>query len=91
MDLRGVTETASFGFALGRRTAFRDIALLGAGEVLTISDAGAVSRQYWRWDAMRTSREPEDAFLAEAYRRFTTAVARRSRDDTKTVSLATTS
>jgi asparagine synthase (glutamine-hydrolysing) len=86
MDLRGVTEIASFGFALGRRTAFRDISLLGAGEVLTVSDAGVASRQYWRWDAMRTSQEPEGSFLAEAYRRFTTSVARRSRDDTRTVS-----
>lgn len=86
MSLRGVTEIASFGFALGRRTAFQDIALLGAGEVMTVSDAGVAQRQYWRWDRLRTSEAPEEAFLAEAYRRFTTAVARRSRDDTATVS-----
>lgn len=84
MDLRGVTEMAVFGYALGPRTPYADIARLRAAEVLEVSASAVASSRYWRWDRIRPSRRPEGELLAEAYRRFTAAIGRRLRNDTAT-------
>jgi hypothetical protein len=84
MDLRGVTEMAVFGYAVGARTPYADVARLRAAEVLEVSASAVASSRYWRWNRIRPSRRPEGELLAEAYRRFTAAIGRRLRNDTAT-------
>lgn len=85
MDLRGVAEIASLGYALGTRTPYTNIFLLKAAEIVQFSDDTVVHSQYWRWDQIPQSRQPESELLQQAYRKFTTAIARRLRLDTATV------
>lgn len=84
MDLRGATEMAVFRHCIGSRTPYAGISRLRAAEILEVSASAVASSRYWRWDRVRPSRQPEAELLSEAYRRFTTAIGRRLRDDTET-------
>lgn len=50
LDLRGISEIASFGFALSDRTAYRNVFAMNAAEHLTLSGGDVVRQKYWRWD-----------------------------------------
>jgi len=81
LDLRGLTETVAFGYALGTRTAYRRIARLKAAEVVQVTPATITRSQYWRWDKLAVSGQPEAELLDEAYARFRSAITCRLRDD----------
>ncbi len=85
MDLRAIAEIASLGYALGTRTPYVNIFLLKAAEIVQFSDDTAVHSQYWRWDRIPQSKQPESELLMQTYRNFTWAIARRLRLDTATV------
>lgn len=87
IDLRSVTEIASFKWPLGGRTAYRDIALLRPGEILQVASAKLRVQQYWRWDSIPVSTKSETELLKEVYERFRVAVASRLRQDTTTVAM----
>jgi asparagine synthase (glutamine-hydrolysing) len=77
MDLRGVIESRTLGVPLGIRTAYADISLLRAAEVLRISADGISRQQYWKWDDIEESGASEDDLITDAYHRFGRAVDRR--------------
>jgi asparagine synthase (glutamine-hydrolysing) len=85
MDMRSVTEMASFGYPLGNRTPYCGIFVLREAEVLRCSEQGVTSHRYWRWDSIPTSTRDEPQLLREVHERFITAVARRLRGDKTTV------
>jgi asparagine synthase (glutamine-hydrolysing) len=84
MDLRGVTELSVFSYPLGDRTPYADILLMGEAEVLQFDTAKVEKHQYWRWDSIAPSREPEQDLLRQAYERFNAAVGCRLRQETAT-------
>jgi asparagine synthase (glutamine-hydrolysing) len=81
MDLRGVTETTSFGFSLGVRTPYANITRLRAGERMTISAAGVQASQYWRWDEIPSSGAPFEDLARRAFEAFDEAVQLRRGGD----------
>jgi asparagine synthetase B (glutamine-hydrolysing) len=85
MDVRGVTEMVGFGMPLGGRTPYQNIARLEPAEIVHVSGDDIFRSQYWRWDDIPTSRDPEPKLLSEIYNGFTSAVTRRIRNDTTTV------
>lgn len=75
-DIRGVTEIAALGYALGERTPFRNIVMLRAGEMLRLAGGGVQRNQYWRWDGPlddigygAATRRTYDAFVRAIMRR----------------------
>ena len=86
MDVRAVTEIVSLGLPLGTRTGYAHVGLMRAAEILEISDGEICRRQYWRWDDIRQSQQPEGELLKQVHESFTRAVARRARADKSTVS-----
>jgi len=86
MDLRGVTEIACLGYALGERTPYAGVYALRPAETVRFSGAGTSKSQYWRWEAIEPQPSSEEALLRDVYDRFTAAVKRRLRSDTVTVS-----
>jgi hypothetical protein len=85
IDLRAVTEIVSLGAPLGRRTPYADISVLKSAEILQVTNGSISHHCYWRWDEIETSASPEESHLKEVYQRFQSAVARRLRDDRRTV------
>lgn len=87
LSLRGVTEMAFFGWSMGERTAYRDVAVMQPGEHLRV-DADRVQRGlYWRWDQLPQwtgSREECVEGLADAFRN---SIRRRRRKDRRVISL----
>lgn len=81
MDLRGVTETAAFGFPLAARTAYANVRVLREGELLRFGDKGVESVDYWRWDERPPVAESIDDLADEAYARFREGVRLRLRGD----------
>lgn len=81
MDVQAVTEIVGLGYALGERTPYTDIALLRAGEVVTITANDVVRQKYWRWDEIELTNLAEDEVLPELYRSFNSAVGKRLRGD----------
>ncbi len=77
MDLRGVTEIASFGFPLAERTAYLGISTLMAGEIVHVSANTVAKHEYWRWDRLPPSTAETSELSTEAYRRFMSGVKRR--------------
>ncbi len=77
-DLRGVTEIAALGYALGERTPFRNIAMLRAGEVLRLAEGRVRRELYWRWDGPLDDIGYEAA-TRRAYGAFLDAIKRRQR------------
>lgn len=85
LDLRSVAEITTLGIPLGTRTAYRDVALLDAAEVVLISPQHVRRMQYWRWDDIKPTVLEPPALLEEAATRFRRAVVRRNRGDTRTL------
>jgi len=85
MDMRTVTEIVGLGYPLGDRTPYANIFVLKAAEVLKIDERNVSRSDYWRWDEIERSPEPEEHLLAQLHARFESAVARRIRDDQATV------
>ncbi|MDQ2921491.1 MAG: asparagine synthase-related protein, partial [Acidobacteriota bacterium] len=85
MDVRAVTEMVALGHPLGRRTPYANIFLLKAAEVVKITEEKISRSNYWRWDDITPSSEPEEKLLQELYDRFESGVACRNRRDTTTV------
>jgi hypothetical protein len=85
MNVRAVTEIIGLGVPLGNRTPYANIYALKAAEVVQITERKISRHDYWRWDDIAPSIEPEEKLLAELYHRFESAVARRNRRDTTTV------
>ncbi len=84
MDLRGVSEIASFGFPLSDRTPYTDMFLLKAAEVIQFQGSKITRFQYWRWDRLAPSTASEQVQLKEAFDRFDTAIRIRLRGDKTT-------
>lgn len=74
-DLRGLIETAAFGFALGTRTRYVGVELMDGGEYIEASRHAGIRRQhYWRWsDVVPGKRESRD-LSSELHRTFQEAV-----------------
>ena len=85
LDLRGITEITTLGIPLGTRTAYRDVALMDAAEVIQISPQHVRRMQYWRWDDIKPTALETSALLQEAATRFRRAVVRRNRGDRRTL------
>lgn len=77
-DVRGVTEIAALGYALGDRTPFLGIAMLRAGEAVRLAGGAAQRTQYWRWDGPLDD-IGYDAATRRAYDSFLAAIVRRQR------------
>jgi len=76
MDLRAVTEIAHFGYPLGDRTPYRDVAVLRPAEIIEVGSSFARRQRYWRWDRAAAGHPPQEV-LAAAYESFSSGVARR--------------
>ena len=85
MDLRGVTEIAGLTFLLGDRTPYANTATIKAAQIVQVSEKTKSDEQYWRWDTITPKQGTEDQLLAEVFRQFGTAVARRLRNDSTTI------
>jgi asparagine synthase (glutamine-hydrolysing) len=77
IDLRGVTEAASLGYPLGRRTPYSEISMLGAAEVIHFSRSDTTSHQYWRWDRIESAKSSSTEQLTTAYQLFMDSVSYR--------------
>lgn len=86
IDLRGVYDEATFGFPLGRRTAYREIATLGAGELARITATSSTTVQYHRWDGVKAGEPSQESLVAELVPAFQRALKRRLRSDSAAVS-----
>src|SRR5438093_5049394 len=69
MDLRAVTEIAHFGYPLGDRTPYRDVAVLRPAELVEVGSSFARRQRYWRWDRAAARHPPQHVFAA-AYESF---------------------
>lgn len=87
MDLRAVTEIASFGYELENRTPYKDVCSLRPAERLRCGDSFATFDRYWRWDEIAQSERSEPDLLRAVYDEFVKAVARRLGRDRTTVAL----
>lgn len=85
MDLRGVTEITAFGWALGRRTPYAGVELLGAGEVRRFDGTRRRIDHYWRWEEVSESPDEESALSAQLFDAFNDAIRIRLHGDRTTV------
>lgn len=86
MDVRAATEIAGLGYPLGDRTPYASIFVLKAAEVVRVDERNVSRSNYWRWDEIEPSSQPEEQLLHQLHARFESAVARRIKDDKATVS-----
>lgn len=79
-DVRGVTETAAFGYPLGNRTQYKGIDAIRAGEIRTFGDVRKTS-SYWDW--ARIANEPCESgdSAPHAWEQFAEGVRRRVGSD----------
>jgi hypothetical protein len=77
IDLRGVTETAVFGYPLDERTAYAHISTIGAGQVVVVANEQVKTSRYWRWDQLAPPQGSAAEMSHEIHRRFVAAVRRR--------------
>jgi len=82
MDLRGVTELASFGYSLGDRTGYSTIKLLRDGQYARASRTqGLTHTTYWRWDRVPTRNVSSAQLVQGVYDAFQAAVMQRTADE----------
>ncbi|HEX6249868.1 MAG TPA: asparagine synthase-related protein [Gemmatimonadaceae bacterium] len=81
MDLRGVTEITAFGWALGRRTPYAGVELLGAGEIRRFEGQRRRIDHYWRWEEISESPADESVLSAQLFDAFNDAIRLRLRGD----------
>jgi len=77
IDVRGVTETAVFGFPLGERTAYAGISTIDAGQVVELRARDIRKSHYWRWDHLEPIHKDLTEVASDAYRGFRSAIDRR--------------
>ncbi len=85
VDVRAIAEITTLGIPLGHRTAYKDIALMEAGQIIQLSPQQLYCKKYWRWDDVKSSALDTSSLLREAATRFRRAVIRRNRDDKRTL------
>lgn len=89
IDPAGLGERIALSYALGARTPYAEVTLLHAGEVVELTPTGTVHGEYWRWQEIAQSTEPEPALAARAYDAFMAGVRlRRGGDRTTTAFLS---
>lgn len=84
MDLRAVTEIVCLDTPLSNRTPYSGIFLLQPAEVVQVTREKILRSQYFRWDEIEVSSEPEEARLATVYKNFQNAITRRLQNDKTT-------
>lgn len=89
VDLRGTTETAVMGFALGERTTDAAIHCVEGGVALEVSAVGITRRQYWRWKQELKPPVDEPTALKLVYETFLAAVRIRLEDDRESLGFLT--
>lgn len=85
MDLRAVTEIVGLDTPLSDRTPYSGIFLLKPAEVIQVTREKILRSQYFRWDEIEVSSEPEEARLAAVYTGFQNAITRRLHNDKSTI------
>jgi asparagine synthase (glutamine-hydrolysing) len=85
MDVRGIAEITTLGYPLSTRTPYHNVFYLKPAELIQFKEENVSYSQYFRWDKITISREPEIELAKEAYRRFSAAIKCRLRSDTGTV------
>jgi len=73
MDLRAVTELASLGYPLGRRTPYLDVHVLHSGEIARVVGGTLERHRYWSWDRVIASQK-DDITIREIHESFASAV-----------------
>jgi len=89
MDLRGVTEQATFGIPLADRTPYVGVHTLRGGEFLRVAGGDVELGAYARWGEIPATAMSREEFLEESFRLFQEAVAIRSVGDDAPVAFLT--
>lgn len=84
MDIRGVVEILALDYPLSVRTAYKNISLMRAGEIVKFNGQSVSSKRYLRLDKGERSEEAGDELLNEVYGLFRSAIRRRNREDKET-------
>lgn len=87
LDVAAITQQIGLGWFLGDRTAYADIRLLKAAEIVKCKGHSFERSTYYHWDEIPPTTLSPDEQHRELYRRFEVAVRRRLRSDRTTVSL----
>lgn len=86
-DLRGLAETAGFGYALGARSINRLVRSLEAAQVIEVSQSGLRASHYWAWDTISSCGHDRDQACIELRDAFEDAVRIRLAGASEAVSL----
>ncbi|NNF17715.1 MAG: hypothetical protein HKN70_13305, partial [Gammaproteobacteria bacterium] len=81
LDVRSLIEESTLHFSMDRRTPFKGVSLLQAGEFLRIRDHSVEPQYYWSWKSVEPVDVPLDTQLAELHARFSAAIRMRMTDD----------
>ncbi len=73
-DLEGLAQIATFGAALGERTAFEAVRCLLPAQVVEFHSGVQEVREYWRWDRIETIDAADDAICTDIRASFDRAV-----------------
>lgn len=73
-DWIAATEMAAFGYPLGDKTLFKDIRVLGAGEVVTVEAESCRIDRYWDWTTIKATSQSRQDLTEHIRRSFNTAV-----------------
>ncbi len=74
IDVRGVSEIASFGYPLGERSPYEGIRTLQPAEIACAGPQGVHSQAYWQWDRLAPSRVSDAELPRVLYQVFMQAV-----------------
>ena len=66
LDLRAITGMTTLGIPLGTRTAYQQVALMEAAEVIQISPQHVQRTHYWRWDDVPPTMLDTSALLSSS-------------------------
>jgi asparagine synthase (glutamine-hydrolysing) len=78
MDVRGISEIASFGYPLANRSPYESIRTMQPGMLLEAPCNGDTRAEtYWRWDQLAPTSVPDDELPREMHKVFMQAIERR--------------
>lgn len=77
IDVRGVTEIASFGYPLASRSPYEAIRTIEAGELVDVTQSGIQTRRYWHWSRIPAAGIPDEELPQAVYQSFMKAIDRR--------------
>jgi len=86
MDLIGVSEMASLGIPLGKRTQYKGIYQTKPAEVIQFSGKNIIKNKYWAWDQISVKDKPIELLAKDSYQKFIKAVAHRAKSDKSAIS-----